>query len=822
MKVLFVMRHLAYLRLFESSVAILAQAGHTVHLVFTPLANKTFDDRDVRALAQRYPGISHESLPVEHFVSGWNLLADPVRDLRDFLRYLDPLYANAPKLVRRKEKLISPWLARSLRRGALSTGKRRAGVVALLRLVESAIPVSERIRTYLRRIRPDVVLFTPILDGGNQLLDYAKAARAEGLPTALCVASWDNLTNKGVLQVIPDKVIVWNALQREEAVRYHGVPEQRVALTGAPVFDDWFARRPSATAEDFMARVGLAGRRRYVLYLCSSVFIAPQERAFIERWLQALRQTPGLEEVGVLIRPHPANVKQWQADFATAPGVVVWPRLGATPINEDAKRDYFDSLYHAAAVVGVNTSGMIEAGIVGKPVFTVLDEDFKDTQEGTIHFHYLVEGGLLFIGNELSEHCAQLAGVLADTGAAPAHVQRIRDFIADFVRPHGLANPCAPYLAAEVVSTGVAESPPRCSAAALALRAALWAPAALADLWLRLRAPAPERARAAGSELPASGQPIALAARKKKGKRDKSARRRRWAQLRRSLQSRLQTVSADIRFALRRRWPSPDADLEWVRANDYQLQVHRGDHGTVAEFLRRKGVYEGDVVRLFRGLVKPGDHVLDVGANIGYFTVLLSRLVGPQGRVYAVEPDPNNFALLQKNVASNACSNVEAFQMALSDHSGVQTLHTDRESSSVHSLASGNVMVEGGSVSVATSTLDDFARQYIPGGRVDVMKIDAQGAEGQIFSHGETLLTAGAMTMLLEYWPYGLESFGTDPELFLRNLERLGFSFRLMSRKQLRPQMDADALLADLAGRDFSKWGAENMVLSRGGRDLGE
>lgn len=485
MRILFVMRHLAYLRLFEPSLTILARQGHSVHLAFTPISNKTFDDREVLSFAQRCPGISHETLPADHFSWGWKPLADWVRTLRDFLRYLEPLYANAPKLVRRKEKLVSPFLVRQLRTGILRTPSRRKHLDAFLRLVEDAIPVNRRIRAYLQRIRPDVVLFTPILDGANQMIDHAKAARAEGLPTVLCVASWDNLTNKGMIQVVPDKVTVWNAYQRDEAIRHHGVPAERIALTGAQVFDDWFTRRHSCTREDFLARTGLAGRERYVLYLCSSVFIAPRETAFIGRWLQAVRRTPGMEDVSVLIRPHPANIKQWQADppFLAEPGVAVWPRLGATPINEEGKRDYFDSLFFAEAVVGVNTSAMIEAGILGKPVFTVLDEDFKDTQEGTIHFHYLVQGGLLLIGEDLPDHCVQLASVLGNRGGLMVHEQRVRRFIADFVRPLGLEVPCAPRLAEEILSTSVTQNPASFRALSVLLRALFGVPAMLVAAW---------------------------------------------------------------------------------------------------------------------------------------------------------------------------------------------------------------------------------------------------------------------------------------------------------------------------------------------------
>ena len=98
-------------------------------------------------------------------------------------------------------------------------------------------------------------------------------------------------------------------------------------------------------------------------------------------------------------------------------------------------------MYHCEAAVGINTSTMIEAGILEKPVFTILDPEFSHTQEGTLHFHYLVKGGLLYIDTSLSEHFDQLSTLLnGQTG----HRERIRAFVENFIRPQGLAKPSSP------------------------------------------------------------------------------------------------------------------------------------------------------------------------------------------------------------------------------------------------------------------------------------------------------------------------------------------------------------------------------------------
>jgi hypothetical protein len=114
------------------------------------------------------------------------------------------------------------------------------------------------------------------------------------------------------------------------------------------------------------------------------------------------------------------------------------------PIGGAARHEYFDSMYHAEAVVGVNTSGMIESGIIGRPVFAVQAAEFAATQDGTLHFQHLknVDGGLLNLAGTLDEHVAQLARIPVDGEAAR---RKVRRFIGGFVRPHGLdvaATPC--------------------------------------------------------------------------------------------------------------------------------------------------------------------------------------------------------------------------------------------------------------------------------------------------------------------------------------------------------------------------------------------
>jgi hypothetical protein len=141
--------------------------------------------------------------------------------------------------------------------------------------------------------------------------------------------------------------------------------------------------------------------------------------------------------------------------------VAVWresPKVQADPA-------LYDSLHHCAAVAGLNTSAMIEAGILGKSVYTIATSEFAGGQEQTLHFHYLLarNGGLVEVAADLAEHCRQMSEALAHPEAGAA---RSRQFVQSFVRPRGLDRPVAPIMADEIERAATLTKRPR--------RPALW------------------------------------------------------------------------------------------------------------------------------------------------------------------------------------------------------------------------------------------------------------------------------------------------------------------------------------------------------------
>jgi hypothetical protein len=463
MRILFFLNNVSKARHFDSVVEMLVERGHTVVLAAArqrnrPLAlpkNLSLVNRNL--IARELPGrIEVTACPV-HRVDRWRTLAPAMRQARDYLRFFDERYSHADKLERRSATHAPKgWLRFIQERGWLARQWRLLS--SALEIAERAIPSERLFDLFLAYERPDVVLVTPLVDYGSYQTDYVKSAHRMGMPVVFAPFSWDNLTNRGLIRIAPDRVLVWNDIQKQETTELHGVSPERVVVTGAPRFDEFFAMRPSGGRDEFCRRVGLDPARPYLLYVCSSEFVAPREVEFVTRWIACLREAedPAVSACGVLVRPHPAHLKQWKGvDLSGFSNAALWHEKESM----NADQGLCDSLHHSGAVVGLNTSAMIEAGIVGRPVLTLVMKEFAGGQEGTLHFHYLraVNGGLLHEASSLIEHVTQVVEILKGNGAG----DQARGFVERFVRPRGLAVPVTPIMTDEIERAALMPKEPR-------------------------------------------------------------------------------------------------------------------------------------------------------------------------------------------------------------------------------------------------------------------------------------------------------------------------------------------------------------------------
>jgi FkbM family methyltransferase len=189
------------------------------------------------------------------------------------------------------------------------------------------------------------------------------------------------------------------------------------------------------------------------------------------------------------------------------------------------------------------------------------------------------------------------------------------------------------------------------------------------------------------------------------------------------------------------------------------------------------GVYEPAETKFVQKWVKPGMVALDIGAHIGYFSLLLSRLVGPTGKVHAFEPTPRTFELLMANIELNQCDNVRANNCAVGERCGAFHLVENTAYS-----ASGTNFMDEADGSTATVTVDSL---NLP--QVDFIKIDTEGFEMRVLHGADQTLRRCRPAMLLEVNSDALVRAGNSARGLIDYLKELGYSLRQPTWQGLRP-----------------------------------
>lgn len=183
--------------------------------------------------------------------------------------------------------------------------------------------------------------------------------------------------------------------------------------------------------------------------------------------------------------------------------------------------------------------------------------------------------------------------------------------------------------------------------------------------------------------------------------------------------------------------------------------------------------YEPMTTKVFKALLKEGMNAIDVGANIGYFTLLASKLIGNKGKVWAIEPEPHNLQCLLDNVVLNNLTNVVAFEKAASDVNGKAIFYVSRRESGEHSLLTGRPSIKD-TIEVETMKLDDL----IDGQRIDFLKTDTEGNEMSVLMGAQSLLDNNKeIKVITEMFLPGIKAAGHRPNTYWGLLESFGFKF---------------------------------------------
>jgi FkbM family methyltransferase len=215
-----------------------------------------------------------------------------------------------------------------------------------------------------------------------------------------------------------------------------------------------------------------------------------------------------------------------------------------------------------------------------------------------------------------------------------------------------------------------------------------------------------------------------------------------------------------------------------IEFRGHQLHLDLTDI-VVARSLLTSGEWEQYETRIFAETLEQGMVVVDIGANIGHYTLEAARRVGKNGKVFAFEPEPHNFSLLCRNIAANHYQNVVPVRKALSNRNGTGRLTLSPDNLGGHHFE--NSGGHGEAVLVDVVTLDEF---FSDGNRrIDVIKMDAEGAEMGILEGMRGIIESNPdLILFTEFFPGVIRAAGDDPEKFLRTLSDSGFQIGILDQ----------------------------------------
>ena len=197
--------------------------------------------------------------------------------------------------------------------------------------------------------------------------------------------------------------------------------------------------------------------------------------------------------------------------------------------------------------------------------------------------------------------------------------------------------------------------------------------------------------------------------------------------------------------------------------HNISLFIPKSDRSFYTYYLWRYGEYETIETQEMLSVIQKGDVVVDVGANIGYYTCLYGQAVGLKGTVYAFEPEPGNYTILKKNLELNNRKNVKMYQVALAHTKGTRPLYLCDDNKGDHTLVP---MGDRKTREIEISSFDDFFRdQQI---NIKLVKIDVQGFEFEVLKGMEESFKRGFVeNVFVEFTPQRVKAAGHNPKEFI-------------------------------------------------------
>lgn len=218
----------------------------------------------------------------------------------------------------------------------------------------------------------------------------------------------------------------------------------------------------------------------------------------------------------------------------------------------------------------------------------------------------------------------------------------------------------------------------------------------------------------------------------------------------------------------------------WVHNfNNFKMTLSKSDTD-IAPQIQKFGWYEDErfETEIFAKNLQKDMTVLDLGANVGFYSLLARSVVGQGGGVYSFEPFPENIALIKQSIFENRYENMTAVEAAVSDKSGESFLYLSPDACSEHSMLDldfdYNENADRKKIKIQILSVDDYFADFDD--RIDFIKMDIEGSEFRALDGmRKTLDKNQQITIMTEFWPNGFRKDKKDPQTFLEQLDRLGF-----------------------------------------------
>ena len=218
-------------------------------------------------------------------------------------------------------------------------------------------------------------------------------------------------------------------------------------------------------------------------------------------------------------------------------------------------------------------------------------------------------------------------------------------------------------------------------------------------------------------------------------------------------------------------------------------------HGNDGLALSIFKVYEPAQTKIVKQYVREGDVVIDIGAHVGYYTLLMAQLVGKKGKVFSFEPDPLNFQLLKKSVEINRFDNVILVQKAVSNTTEKIKLFVGNNDRAINRIYDAKLGDAKESIDVESIRIDEYFKENDE--LVNFIKIDSEGSEVKIINGMKQFLSRNQeLVMMTEFFPFLIKKSGDEPNQYLKSLEKSGFSlYNILDKNEKTNKINSENFL---------------------------